>query len=67
MNLRFHGLAAFTALLFASSTFAQTNFPEIEPNSQKSEATAVNGIVSASAPRLATWAWRNSSVACSLR
>jgi hypothetical protein len=32
-------------LVLATSTFAQATFPEIEPNSIKAEATAVNGIL----------------------
>ena len=36
----------FASLLLASSLFAQTSFPEIEPNGLKSQATLVNGMVS---------------------
>jgi hypothetical protein len=44
MTLRIQGFALLATAFFATSAFAQTNFPEIEPNSAKSEATAVTGI-----------------------
>ncbi|MBL8857448.1 MAG: hypothetical protein JNL28_02950 [Planctomycetes bacterium] len=47
MIFRTLGTAALATLL-ASSAFAQTNFPEVEPNGQKSEADAV-GIVTMTA------------------
>ncbi|MBL8857447.1 MAG: hypothetical protein JNL28_02945, partial [Planctomycetes bacterium] len=48
MKFRTYGFAAFATALLATSTFAQTNFPEVEPNGQKSEANAV-GIVTMTA------------------
>ncbi|MDZ4771866.1 MAG: hypothetical protein SGI72_01895, partial [Planctomycetota bacterium] len=45
MKLRTHGLVALATAMLATSSFAQTSFPEVEPNSTKAEATAVTGIV----------------------
>ncbi|MBL8859713.1 MAG: hypothetical protein JNL28_14500 [Planctomycetes bacterium] len=45
MSSRLTWTAAFAASLLSSSAFAQTNFPEVEPNGQKSQATPVVGMV----------------------
>ncbi|MBL8859715.1 MAG: hypothetical protein JNL28_14510 [Planctomycetes bacterium] len=45
MNFRSTGILSIATALLATSAWAQTNFPETEPNAQKSEANAVVGIV----------------------
>ncbi len=50
MNVKVHVPCAIRSCLFAASVFAgtaraQTVFPEVEPNGQKSEATLINGMV----------------------
>jgi hypothetical protein len=45
MNTRLHLLSAITAAGLAGGAFAQTSFPELEPNGTKAEATPAVGLV----------------------
>ena len=42
---RIHGLGVAVSALLASSAFAQTTFTEVEPNTNKTEATLANGMI----------------------
>ena len=44
-----HGLSVIAVACLATASFAQTTFPEVEPNSVRTEATAVTGITAGDA------------------